>query len=117
MGNHARAHAFLAPEARQFEHTWRSWTRSAISCAKQRQTERGECGLAVIMTSEGLMTRLRAVGFRCALSGAKFRNGSGGRFGPSVDRIDPDGSYSDDNTRVVCLGINSLRGGGSTDDM
>jgi hypothetical protein len=115
-----RAQALLAPEVRQLERTWRSWTRSAISCAKKRQAERAERGVAVTMTSDGLMAKLRAAGFCCALSGAKFRNDSGGRFGPtipSVDRIDPDGPYSDDNTRVVCLGINSLRGRGSMDDM
>ena len=104
---------------RQLEHTWRSWTRSAISGAKKRQTERGERGVAVTMTSDGLMAKLRAASFRCVLSGAEFRSDSGGRFGPTiptVERIDPDGPYSDDNTRVVCLGVDALRGHGSIDD-
>ena len=103
---------------RQFEHTWRSWTRSAISCAKKRQSERGERGVAVTMTSDGLMAKLRAARFRCVLSGAEFRNDGGGRFGPTiptVERIDPDGPYSDDNTRVVCLGVDALRSHGSID--
>ena len=72
------------------------------------------------MTSDGLMAKLRAASFRCALSGTEFHNDAGGRFGPTiptVDRIDPDGPYSDDNTRVICLGIKSLRGFGSMDDM
>lgn len=114
------AQALLAPEARQLERTWRSWTRSAISCAKKRQAERGERGVAVTMTSDGLMAKLRTAGFCCALSGAEFRNDGGGRFGPAVPtvgRIDPDGPYSDDNTRVVQLGANALRGRGSMDDM
>ena len=104
---------------RQLERTWRSWTRSAISCAKKRQAERGERGVAVTMTSDGLMAKLRAASFRCVLSGAEFRNDGGGRFGPTiptVERIDPDGPYSDDNIRVVCLGVDALRGRGSMDE-
>jgi hypothetical protein len=121
MSNNMQATAaqgLLAPEARQFERTWRSWTRSAISCAKKRQAERGERGVAVTMTSDGLMAKLRAASFRCVLSGAEFRNDGSGRFGPTiptVERIDPDGPYSDDNTRVVCLGVDALRGRGSMD--
>src|SRR4249920_2438625 len=76
-------------------------------------------GFAVKITSDGLMAKLRAASFRCVLSGAEFRSDSGGRFGPTiptVERIDPDGPYSDDNTRVVCLGVDALRGHGSIDD-
>ena len=103
---------------RQLQHTWRSWTRSAISGAKKRQTERGERGVAVTMTSDGLMAKLRAASFRCVLSDTEFRN-DGGRFGPTiptVERIDPEGPYSDDNTRVACLGVDALHGRGSMDD-
>ena len=122
MSNNMQATAarvLVASEARQLERTWRSWTRSAISCAKKRQAERGERGVAVTMTSDGLMAKLRAASFRCVLSGAEFHNDGGGRFGPTiptVERIDPDGPYSDDNTRVVCLGVDALRGHGSMDD-
>jgi len=122
MSNNMQATAarvLVASEARQLERTWRSWTRSAISCAKKRQAERGERGVAVTMTSDVLMAKLRAARFRCVLSGAEFRNDGGGRFGPTiptVERIDPDGPYSDDNTRVVCLGVDALRGHGSIDD-
>jgi hypothetical protein len=115
----AAAEALLAPEARRLERTWRSWTRSAISCAKKRQHGRGERGVAVTMTSDGLMAKLRAASFRCVLSGEEFRNDGGRRFGPTIptiERIDKDGPYSDDNTRVVCLGVDALRGRGSTDD-
>ena len=113
------AQDLLAPETRELEHTWRSWTRSAISAAKKRQAARGQHGVAVTMTSDGLMAKLRAASFRCVLSGVEFRNDGSGRFGPTiptVERIDPAGPYSDDNTRVVCLGVDALHGRGSVDD-
>ena len=97
------AQPLLARDARELDRKWRSWTRSVISAAKKRQAERG---VAVTMTSDGLMAKLHAASYRCALSGVEFRQDPFGRFGPtlpSVDRIDPDGPYSDDNTRVVCL--------------
>jgi hypothetical protein len=102
----AHPQALFSPETRELERTWRSWTRSAISAAKKRQTARGERGVAVTVTSDGLMAKLHAANYRCALSGVEFRQDPFGRFGPtlpSIDRIDPDGPYSDDNTRVVCL--------------
>ena len=71
------------------------------------------------MTSDVLMAKLRAASFRCVLSDTEFRNDDGGRFGPTiptVERIDPDGPFSDDNTRVVCLGVDALRRRGSSDD-
>ena len=42
---------------RQLQRTWRSWTRSAISCAKKRQAK-CERGVAVTMM-DGLMAKLR----------------------------------------------------------
>ena len=38
----ATAQPLLAPQTRQLEQTWRSWTRSAISAAKKRQAARGQ---------------------------------------------------------------------------
>jgi hypothetical protein len=102
----AHAQALLSPETRELEHKWRSWTRSAISAAKKRQAALGERGVAVTITSDDLMAKLHAANYRCALSGVEFRQDPFGRFSPtlpSVDRIDPDGPYSDNNTRVVCL--------------
>ena len=84
MSNNMQATAarvLVASEARQLERTWRSWARSAISCARKRQAERGESGVAVTMTSDGLMAKLRAASFRSVLSGAEFHNDGGGRFG------------------------------------
>ena len=105
------AQALLAPETRELENKWRSWARRAISAAKKRQTALGERGVAVTITSDGLMAKLYAANYRCALSGVEFRQDPFGRFGPtlpSIDRIDPDGPYSDGNTRVVCLGVDAL---------
>jgi hypothetical protein len=48
------------------------------------------------------------------------RSDEADRFGPtmpSLDGIDCDGAYSDDNLRVVLLGVNILRGRGSEADM
>jgi len=98
--------------ARELERNWRRWTRNVIALAKQRQEMRGDDGVAVTMTSDGLMAKLHAANYRCALSGVEFTQDSFGRFGPtipSVDRIDLDGPYSDSNTRVVCRSVNSLR--------
>jgi hypothetical protein len=100
------AQALLSPETRELEHKWRSWTRSAISAAKKRQVALGERGVAITITSDELMAKLRAANYRCASSGVEFRRDPFGSFGPtlpSIDRIDPDGPYSDNNTRVVCL--------------
>ena len=102
----AHAQALPSLETRELEHKWRSWTRSAISAAKKRQATLGERGVAVIVTSDDLMAKLHAANYRCALSGVEFRQDPFGRLGPtlpSIDRIDQDGPYSDDNTRVVCL--------------
>ena len=97
---------------RELERNWRRWTRNAIALARQRQEMRGTDGVAVTMTSDGLMAKLHAANYRCALSGVEFTLDSFGRFGtniPCVDRIDLDGPYSESNTRVVCRGVNSLR--------
>ena len=115
-----RAQALPSPETRELERKWRRWTRNAIAHATQRQVMRGADGVPVTMTSDSLMAKLRAADYRCALSGVEFRADSFGRFGPTVptvDRIDADGPYSNNNTRVVCRGVNSLRGRGSMADM
>jgi hypothetical protein len=54
------------------------------------------------------------------LTGLEFWTDDGGSYGPtcpSIDRINPKGDYTDPNTRITLLGVNSLRGEGSDEDM
>jgi hypothetical protein len=91
----------------------------SIQGAKRREKEKGAMGAEVTVTIDQLMTKLAANDFRCAVTGLAFWS-CGKRFGPTiptVDRLDPDGDYSDANTRVVLLGVNALRGCGSDADM
>jgi hypothetical protein len=74
----------------------------------------------VTVTLEQLMEKLSANDYRCALTRLEFYSDSGGSYGPtrpSIDRIVPKGDYSSENTRVVLLGVNGLRGEGSDADM
>ena len=52
---------------------------------------------------------------KCALSGlvmTNFRDGSGIKnpTNISIDRLDPDGDYTDDNIQLVCHAINMMKG-------
>jgi len=100
-------------------------TRSAptlIRTAKQRQkkaAEKGKPTVAVELTAAQLRAKLAVNNYRCALTGLKFWDDDGGSYGPtwpSLDRIVHRGPYNDENTRVVLLGINALRGEGSDKD-
>lgn len=89
-------------------------TRQAIRAAKNKPS------VPVTVTIDQIMAKLRANDYRCALTGLPFWDDDADRFGPTIptiDRIDVDGPYSDENTRVVLLGVNSLRGRGSDADM
>jgi hypothetical protein len=48
--------------------------------------------------------------------GASITKGASPRS-PSLDRIRPDGHYALGNVRVVLLGLNSLRGAGTDQEM
>src|SRR5690348_2224379 len=93
--------------------------RGAIRFAQRRQAAKAVKGyltVAVSVTLDQLMEKLRADDYRCALTGLEFYVDDGGSYGPtrpSIDRINPKGPYSNKNTRVVLLGVNGLRGEGS----
>jgi hypothetical protein len=96
---------------------------TAIRDARSREAKKAARGLKaanVSVTLDQIMAKLRDNNYRCAVSGLSFWNDDADRYGPtmpSIDRIDPSGDYSDDNTRVVLYGVNSLRGRGSDADM
>jgi len=95
----------------------------AIGFAKARQmvkTGKGRGTVAVNVTVDELMILLARQDYRCALSGIEFYTGTPHSFGarrPSLDRLEPDGPYDASNIRVVCLGLNSLRGRGTDAEM
>jgi hypothetical protein len=99
------------------------WCRSAIALAKRRgdkKLAKGKRAATVTLTVEELLAKLNASGNRCALTGLEFWTDDGGSYGPtcpSIDRINPKGDYTDPNTRITLLGVNSLRGEGSDEDM
>lgn len=116
----------LTPPEREFyerEKRFRTWARQAIGFAERRQRKKAEKGrqrVQVTVTVEELLAKLRAQDYCCALSGFSFWSGDGGAYGPTIptlDRMNTDGEYSDENIRIVCLGINSLRGHGSDEQM
>jgi hypothetical protein len=96
---------------------------TALYFARRRQAEKrakGKPAAEATVTLDELMAKLRANAYRCECTGLPFWSDSADRFGPtmpSLDRIDPDGPYSDANTRVVLIGYNSGRGRGSDADM
>jgi hypothetical protein len=97
--------------------------RSSIGLARARQAKRavqGKPTVAVTVTLDELMAKLAKHDYCCAISGLPFYADDADRFGPScpsLDRIEADGDYSNENIRIVYLGINSLRGRGSDADV
>lgn len=97
--------------------------RSAIRDARSREAKKASKGKAyaqVTVTLDEIMSKLKANHYRCAISGLSFWQDDADRYGPtmpSIDRIDPNGDYSNENTRVILYGVNALRGRGSDADM
>jgi hypothetical protein len=94
-----------------------------IRRAQREQNEiraEGKPVVEVTMTIGQLLFKLERNGYRCALTGLPFWSDDGDKYGPSspsIDRIEPKGDYSEENTRVVFLGVNSARGEGSDADL
>jgi len=116
--------ASIAPSTplAELERRLRNSMRGALSCAMRREAAKaakGRPAARVTVTLDQLMAKLRATDFRCAISGLPFWF-CGRKFGPSIpsiDRIKPDGDYSNANTRFTLLGVNAGRGCGSDADM
>jgi hypothetical protein len=91
--------------------------RRLVGLATRRQAKartRGKSWVAVTVTVSQLIRKLRVYDDRCALTGRPFWTDpvAFGPSSPSLDRIDPHGPYSDENTRIIRLGINGLKGAG-----
>jgi hypothetical protein len=102
-----RALRKLDPETASLERKLTASISSSIGNARRRQERlaaKGRSPVAVTITVEQLMAKLRANNYRCAATGLPFWQDDADRFGPScpsIDRLDVDGPYSDENTRVV----------------
>jgi hypothetical protein len=74
----------------------------------------------VDITLDELMEILRRQNYRCPISRLPFWCGSTVAYGrtiPSLDRMQANRGYTRSNIRVVLLGVNGLRGGGTNEDM
>ena len=118
-----RAATDVTSEQMAYVRRLRASMRGAIAFARRRQEKRAAQGkpvVAVTVTLDELMAKLAAHDYCCAISGLPFYTDDADRFGPScpsLDRINADGDYSNENVRVVYLGINGLRGRGSDADV
>lgn len=78
--------------------------RNRLSAVKHRAKKEQ---LAFDLDKEWLAIQPR----HCVVTGRKFEVYASGRgpFGPSFDKINPDGGYTKDNTRIVCWWYNSAK--------
>jgi hypothetical protein len=95
--------------------------RSAMNSIRdaRRREDRKLMGASVTITAAEIVAILKRQNFRCALSGMPFwwQPQPYSPTMPSIDRINHAGPYSAGNVRVVCYGLNGLRGNGSDADM
>ena len=92
---------------------------NSVRSAKRRQNEKGN-PVSVNLTRQQVVALLEHQEYRCALTRQRFWVDASDRFGPSMpslDRVKHDGPYAIENVRVVLIGVNSLRGRGSDEDM
>lgn len=78
------------------------YLRYAIERARYRAKRKG---VPFGLSMDGLRHIYRQAGGICAVSGHPFE--PAGPFRPSLDRINPERGYVDDNVRVVCLIANT----------
>jgi hypothetical protein len=102
----------------------RASVKGMIRFAERRQlanVRQGKERVAVTISEEEAIEKLRLQGYQCALTHLPFWTDEGQRsFGPmspSFDRIKHAGPYSRANIRIILSGVNALRGSGSDRDM
>jgi hypothetical protein len=116
-------HDLFGPSRHLYVGKLEKWCPDAIALAKRREAERANKGkppATITLTVDQLLVKLKANDYRCALTGLEFWTDDGGSYGPtcpSIDRIYAKGDYTDENTRIVLLGVNSMRGEGSDADL
>lgn len=77
-----------------------------VQCAKNRAKK---LGIAFELTTDWLMQRFEEQVGCCKLTGIRFNfevRGIHNAFGPSLDKINPEGGYTRENTRLVCNAVN-----------
>lgn len=73
-------------------------------------------GLECTISADWIVEQVEKQGGRCAYTGWRFDNAAVGRgyarnfFGMSIDKVDPRGGYTPENTRIVCWGVNRAKG-------
>ena len=94
----------------------KSRIKSMLYFAKWRNRER-KTPVPFDLTIEWALERWTG---RCEITGLPFevrKVGGPNPFSPSIDRINADNGYTQDNCRFVLFGINALKGNGSDEDV
>lgn len=75
-------------------------------CAKRNKRKRR----VVSVTIDDLLALLDQQGGRCAITGIELTHCGESQSDASIDRIDSNGEYELGNIRLVCVGVNMMRG-------